>query len=91
MEPDWDCPRCAVQPGISEPQTSLIVLHPLSGAETEGLIGNRLGGARLPSDALARLTDVVEEDPFPAEETLRMLVDDGRLVREAAPTTGQRC
>lgn len=69
----------------------MIVLHPLSGAETEGLIGNRLGGARLPSDALARLTDVVEEDPFPAEETLRMLVDDGRLVREAAPTTGQRC
>jgi hypothetical protein len=51
MEPDWDCPRCAVQPGISEPQTSLIVLDPLSGAETEGLIGNRLGGAPLPSEA----------------------------------------
>jgi hypothetical protein len=69
----------------------LIVLHPLSGAETEGLIESRLGGARLPSEALARLTDVVEGNPLPAEETLRMLVDDGRLGREAAPTTVQRC
>jgi predicted ATPase/class 3 adenylate cyclase len=62
-----------------KPNTSVITLHPLTRSQTEGLIGNLLGGAWPPDDALAQLVNVAEGNPLFAEEMLRMLVDDGRL------------
>jgi predicted ATPase/class 3 adenylate cyclase len=62
-----------------KPNTSVITLHPLTTSQTEGLIGNLLGGAWPPDDALAQLVNVAEGNPLFAEEMLRMLVDDGRL------------
>jgi predicted ATPase/class 3 adenylate cyclase len=65
-----------------KPNTSLIMLHPLTTSQTEGLIGNLLGGAWPPEEALAQLVGVAEGNPLFAEEMLRMLVDDGRLRRD---------
>jgi class 3 adenylate cyclase/tetratricopeptide (TPR) repeat protein len=65
-----------------KPNASLIMLHPLTTSQTEGLIGNLLGGARPPDEALAQLVEVAEGNPLFAEEMLRMLVDDGRLRRD---------
>jgi class 3 adenylate cyclase/tetratricopeptide (TPR) repeat protein len=65
-----------------KPNTSLIMLHPLTRPQTEGLIGNLLGGAWPPDEALAQLAEVAEGNPLFAEEMLRMLVDDGRLRRD---------
>ena len=62
-----------------KPNTSVIALHPLTTSQTEGLIGNLLGGAWPPDEALAQLVNVAEGNPLFAEEMLRMLVDDGRL------------
>jgi class 3 adenylate cyclase/tetratricopeptide (TPR) repeat protein len=65
-----------------KPNTSLIMLHPLTTSQTEGLIGNLLGGAWPPDEALAQLAEIAEGNPLFAEEMLRMLVDDGRLRRD---------
>jgi predicted ATPase/class 3 adenylate cyclase len=65
-----------------KPNTSVITLHPLTTSQTEGLIGNLLGGAWPPHEALAQLVNVAEGNPLFAEEMLRMLVDDGRLRRD---------
>jgi predicted ATPase len=65
-----------------KPNTSLIMLQPLTTSQTEGLIGNLLGGVWPPAEALAQLVEVVEGNPLFAEEMLRMLVDDGRLRRD---------
>jgi class 3 adenylate cyclase/tetratricopeptide (TPR) repeat protein len=64
------------------PNTSLVLLHPLTTSQTQGLIGNLLGGAWPPAEALAQLVEVAEGNPLFAEEMLRMLVDDGRLRRD---------
>jgi class 3 adenylate cyclase/tetratricopeptide (TPR) repeat protein len=61
---------------------SSVMLHPLSQPETHGLIGNLLGSTQPPDEALTQLADVAEGNPLFVEETLRMLVDDGQLVRE---------
>jgi class 3 adenylate cyclase/tetratricopeptide (TPR) repeat protein len=64
-----------------KPNASLINLHPLTTSQTEGLIDNLLAGARVPEGALGQLAEVADGNPLFAEEMLRMLVDDGRLVR----------
>jgi class 3 adenylate cyclase/tetratricopeptide (TPR) repeat protein len=65
-----------------KPNTSLIMLRPLTTSQTEGLVGNLLGGVWPPDEALAQLVEVAEGNPLFAEEMLRMLVDDGRLRRD---------
>jgi class 3 adenylate cyclase/tetratricopeptide (TPR) repeat protein len=65
-----------------KPNASLIMLHPLTTSQTEGLIGKLLGGAWPPAEALAQLVEVAEGNPLFAEEMLRMLVDDGLLRRD---------
>jgi class 3 adenylate cyclase/tetratricopeptide (TPR) repeat protein len=65
-----------------KPNASSITLHPLSMPETRGLVWNLLGSARPPDQALTELARVAEGNPLFVEETLRMLVDDGRLVRD---------
>jgi class 3 adenylate cyclase/tetratricopeptide (TPR) repeat protein len=58
---------------------SLIALAPLSGAQTDGLIRELVGGIDLPAEARARIATVAEGNPLFVEETLRMLVDHGVL------------
>jgi class 3 adenylate cyclase/tetratricopeptide (TPR) repeat protein len=62
------------------PSAPLVTLHPLSGAETDGLISNLLGGADIAVEARARIAEVAEGNPLFVEETLRMLIDDGVLL-----------
>jgi class 3 adenylate cyclase/tetratricopeptide (TPR) repeat protein len=64
-----------------KPNTSLIMLHPLTEPEVESLIGNLLGDPQPLSPGLAQLAEAAEGNPLFAEEMLRMLVDDGRLQR----------
>jgi class 3 adenylate cyclase/tetratricopeptide (TPR) repeat protein len=62
-------------------KASSVVLQPLSRPETSRLIGNLLGSPQPPDEALTQLAQVAEGNPLFVEETLRMLVDDGQLVR----------
>jgi class 3 adenylate cyclase len=63
----------------SKANASLITLRSLSDADMAGLIRNLLGGAELADEARARIADAAEGNPLFAEETLRMLIDDGLL------------
>ena len=60
---------------------SLVSLPPLTEAETEGLMSNLLGGGHLADEARGRIAQAAEGNPLFVGETLRMLVDDGLLVR----------
>jgi len=61
---------------------SRVVLQPLSERDSEDLIGNLVGRAGFPPDVRARIIDAAEGNPLFVEELLRMLIDDGLLVRE---------
>jgi class 3 adenylate cyclase len=65
-----------------KPNASSVTLAPLSMPETEMLVGSLLGSARPPDQALTQLAAVAEGNPLFVEETLRMLMDDGRLVHD---------
>jgi class 3 adenylate cyclase/tetratricopeptide (TPR) repeat protein len=65
-----------------KPNASLIKLQPLTGAETESLIRNLLGGTQPLGKALAQLAELTEGNPLFAEEMLRMLMDSGRLLQD---------
>jgi len=68
--------------GGGKTNAATISLAPLSGAETDALIDGLLGSSALPTEVRARITQVAEGNPLFVEEMLRMLVDDGRLVRD---------
>jgi class 3 adenylate cyclase/tetratricopeptide (TPR) repeat protein len=61
------------------PNSRLLSLAELTDAESHGLITNLVGGADLPRDARARISEVAEGNPLFLEETLRMLIDEGLL------------
>jgi class 3 adenylate cyclase/tetratricopeptide (TPR) repeat protein len=61
---------------------SAVILQPLSERDSEDLIGNLIGRAGFPADVRARIIDAAEGNPLFVEELLRMLIDDGLLVRE---------
>jgi class 3 adenylate cyclase/tetratricopeptide (TPR) repeat protein len=61
---------------------SAVILQPLSQRDSEDLIGNLVGRAGFPADVRARIIDAAEGNPLFVEELLRMLIDDGLLVRE---------
>jgi len=63
-------------------RASTLTLEPLSGDESEELIENLLGGGSLDERARGRILATAEGNPLFVEETLSMLIDDGRLVRE---------
>jgi class 3 adenylate cyclase/tetratricopeptide (TPR) repeat protein len=63
---------------------SAVILQPLSARDSEDLIGNLVGRAGFPADVRARIIDAAEGNPLFVEELLRMLIDDGLLVRENA-------
>ena len=57
-------------------------LGPLAPADADALVGALLGGAPLPAEVRERVTSAAGGNPLFLEEVLRMLVDEGRLVRE---------
>ncbi len=57
-------------------------LAPLAPADADALVGALLGGAGLPPGARERVTSAAGGNPLFLEEVLRMLVDEGRLVRD---------
>jgi predicted ATPase len=61
---------------------SAVILQPLSDRDSEDLIGNLVGRAEFPADFRTRIIDAAEGNPLFVEELLRMLIDDGLLVRE---------
>jgi hypothetical protein len=56
-------------------------LEPLSAEESELLIANFLGQAKLVGEARTRIAETAEGNPLFVEEMLGILIDDGRLVR----------
>ncbi len=59
-----------------------ILLEPLSAQESLELMTNLLGSAELPGSVQDRISEAAEGNPLFVEEMLRMLIDDGSLVRE---------
>jgi class 3 adenylate cyclase/tetratricopeptide (TPR) repeat protein len=66
----------------AKPNATLLPLEPLTEPESAGLITNLLGGAELDEDVRQRIAEVSEGNPLFLEQTLRMLIDDGVLVRD---------
>jgi class 3 adenylate cyclase/tetratricopeptide (TPR) repeat protein len=62
--------------------TTTIQLRPLDEQESEALVDNLLGQARLQGDVLARIIGSAEGNPLFVEEMLSMLIDEGHLVRK---------
>jgi len=60
---------------------SVVTLSPLSKEDSARLIDNLLGHAGVPTDVASRISEAAEGNPLFVEEMLRMLIDDGRLVR----------
>ena len=67
--------------GGASNRTMSISLAPLEEAESELLIKNLLGAAELSADIRNRIWQAAQGNPLFVEEILRMLVDDGLLVR----------
>jgi class 3 adenylate cyclase/tetratricopeptide (TPR) repeat protein len=70
VRPEWMAPK---------ENASLVLLQPLTTAQTELLIRGLVGGAEFPEAARARIAEMAEGNPLFVEETVRMLVDDGLL------------
>ncbi len=68
--------------GGGKTNATTISLAPLSGTETDALLDGLLGSSALPAKVRSRITQVAEGNPLFVEEMIRMLVDDGRLVRD---------
>jgi class 3 adenylate cyclase/tetratricopeptide (TPR) repeat protein len=62
--------------------TTTVALGPLSERDSSRLIANLLGAAELPPNVRARISEAAEGNPLFVEEMLRMLIDDGLLVRD---------
>jgi class 3 adenylate cyclase/tetratricopeptide (TPR) repeat protein len=72
-----------VRPGWAGGKTNAatISLAPLTEAECAELIDHLVGSSDLPEGVRDRITGVAEGNPLFVEEMLRMLIDDGLLVR----------
>jgi len=72
-----------VRPGWAGGKTNAatISLAPLTEAECAELINHLVGSSDLPQEVRDRITGVAEGNPLFVEEMLRMLIDDGLLVR----------
>jgi class 3 adenylate cyclase/tetratricopeptide (TPR) repeat protein len=72
------------QPGWGAGRTNAAVigLEPLNDSETRTLLGRLLDVEELPDDLRSKIVERSEGNPLFCEEFLRMLIDDGRLVRE---------
>jgi class 3 adenylate cyclase/tetratricopeptide (TPR) repeat protein len=63
-------------------RASALALPPLDAGTSAELIANLLGGARLPADAIDRVSDAGGGNPLFVEQMVSMLIDDGLVVRE---------
>jgi hypothetical protein len=72
-EPTW---------GAGRANATTIVLEPLSGDETRTLIARLLDIDDLPEQLRARIVARSEGNPLFVEEFVRMLIEEGRLVRD---------
>jgi len=68
--------------GAGQPNASTIVLEPLSEDETRTLIGRLLDVDDMPASLRAAIVERAAGNPLFCEEFVRMLIDEGRLVRE---------
>jgi class 3 adenylate cyclase len=68
--------------GAGKPNATLITLEPLTPDETATLIGRLLDIDELPDRLRAEIVERSEGNPLFCEEFLRMLIDEGVVVRE---------
>jgi class 3 adenylate cyclase len=68
--------------GAGQPNATLIVLEPLTDEETRTLIARLLDIDDLPEGVRSEIIRRSEGNPLFCEELLRMLIDDGQLVRD---------
>lgn len=68
--------------GAGAGHADAVNLAPLPVAESDALMASLLGGVALPTDARELVTSAAGGNPLFLEEVLRMLVDEGRIVRE---------
>ncbi len=79
---------CTARPELREDNPewgragTLVSLRPLGPAESEDLVRNLLGSARLPDEIRTRVVEAAEGNPLFVEEMLRMFIDDGFLRRD---------
>jgi class 3 adenylate cyclase len=69
-----------LRPALAELRTA-VRLGPLSRSETRALLENLLGGEQLDDDVVDRVFAAGDGTPLFTEELLRLLVEDGHLVR----------
>jgi len=63
-------------------RASSVSLDPLTEEQTADLIGNLLGVPQVADELVGAIAGRAEGNPLFVEETIGMLIDDGRLVRE---------
>jgi class 3 adenylate cyclase/tetratricopeptide (TPR) repeat protein len=68
--------------GAGKQNATALSLTPLTAEESERLVSNLLGDARVPDDVRRPLLSSAEGNPFFLEEMLQMLIDEGALQRE---------
>ena len=68
--------------GAGKQNATALSLTPLSAEESERLVSNLLGEARVPDDVRRPLLSSAEGNPFFLEEMLQMLIDEGALQKE---------
>ncbi len=68
--------------GAGKQNATALSLTPLTADESERLVSNLLGEARVPEDVRSPLLSSAEGNPFFLEEMLQMLIDEGALERE---------
>jgi predicted ATPase len=79
---------CTARPDLRETRpdwgevATMVTLEPLTKEQSEQLISNLLGRAGVAGDVRTRITEAAEGNPLFVEEMLRMLIDDGLLVRD---------
>jgi predicted ATPase/class 3 adenylate cyclase len=69
--------------GSGRPNSTTIVLEPLNGDETRTLIARLLDVDDMPEHLRTRIVARSEGNPLFVEEFVRMLIEEGRLVRES--------
>lgn len=65
-----------------KPNAATVSLEPLTVEQASVLVANLLGSAEAPAELANAIVDKAEGNPLFVEETLAMLIDEGRVIRE---------
>ena len=68
--------------GGGKMNASTVSLEPLSGEHARSLIANLLGSEELAAEVAERIVSTAEGNPLFVEETLAMLIDEGKVIRQ---------